>query len=63
MAIREVLSGVIPRSDFRAFLPRHALSSILIEIIGTPGLHPARGWDLHARFRKRHLGHDRRRAV
>ncbi|MDL2409323.1 xanthine dehydrogenase accessory protein XdhC [Rhizobium calliandrae] len=39
MAIREVLSGVIPRSDFRAFLATHP-SSILIEIIATQGSTP-----------------------
>jgi xanthine dehydrogenase accessory factor len=39
MAIREVLSGVIPRSDFRAFLATRP-SSILIEIIGTQGSTP-----------------------
>ncbi|MDE1991960.1 MAG: xanthine dehydrogenase accessory protein XdhC [Rhizobiaceae bacterium] len=39
MAIREVLSGVIPRSDFRAFLAGRP-ASILIEIIGTQGSTP-----------------------
>ncbi|WFU00625.1 xanthine dehydrogenase accessory protein XdhC [Rhizobium sp. CB3171] len=39
MAVREVLSGVIPRSDFRAFLATRP-SSILIEIIGTQGSTP-----------------------
>ncbi|MDL2400459.1 xanthine dehydrogenase accessory protein XdhC [Rhizobium mayense] len=39
MAIREVLSGVIPRSDFRAFLATHPYP-ILIEIVGTQGSTP-----------------------
>lgn len=39
MAIREVLSGIIPRSDFRAFLATRP-SSIFIEIIGTQGSTP-----------------------
>lgn len=39
MAIREVFSGVIPRSDFRAFLATRP-HSILIEIIGTQGSTP-----------------------
>lgn len=39
MAIREVLSGIVPRSDFRAFLATRP-SSIFIEIIGTQGSTP-----------------------
>ncbi|MBB5576450.1 MULTISPECIES: xanthine dehydrogenase accessory protein XdhC [Rhizobium] len=39
MAVREVLSGVIPRSDFRAFLATRP-SSILIEIVETQGSTP-----------------------
>jgi xanthine dehydrogenase accessory factor len=39
MAIREVLSGVIPRSDFRGFLATRP-DAILIEITGTQGSTP-----------------------